>query len=77
MSAYYSTIYVTVFTVMTYFKEDGRFSSCQIKAASPFKKRFTVSNPLNSKKDFDATADWIYFETSHGKGAVDSVGGTD
>ena len=45
-------------------------------AASQFKNRFTVQNLRRLKADHGATADWSYFETSHGKGAVDGVGGT-
>ena len=45
-------------------------------AASQFKNRFTVQNLKHSQTDFGVSADWSYFETSHGKGAVDGVGGT-
>ena len=45
-------------------------------AASQFKNRFTVQNLKHSQTDYGVSADWSYFETSHGKVAVDGVGGT-
>ena len=44
-------------------------------AASQFKNRFTLSNLLFHKEDFGSTPTWSFHETSHGKGAMDGVGG--
>lgn len=44
-------------------------------AASQFKNKFTLSNLLFFGEDFQLTAEWNFFATSHGKGAVDGVGG--
>lgn len=40
-----------------------------------FKNKFTLSNLLHHQKDFGCTADWNFFETAHGKGPVDGIGG--
>ena len=45
-------------------------------AASQFKNKYCFANMLHHRQDFNATMDWSYFETAHGKGAVDGVGGT-
>lgn len=44
-------------------------------AGSQYKNRFNFLNLLFHKKDFNATAEWHFFATSHGKGAVDGIGG--
>ena len=37
---------------------------------------YSVQNLKHSQTDYGVSADWSYYETSHGKGAVDGVGGT-
>lgn len=44
-------------------------------AASQFKSRYTVCDLLFHEKEFGFLADHSYFETSHGKGPHDGVGG--
>lgn len=44
-------------------------------AASQFKSRYTVCDLHFHEKDFGFPADHSYFETSHGKGPHDGVGG--
>ncbi|XP_063222679.1 uncharacterized protein LOC134531076 isoform X2 [Bacillus rossius redtenbacheri] len=44
--------------------------------AAQFKNRFTVVNLTYFQTDCNISADWNYFATSHGKGAVNGVGGT-
>lgn len=41
-----------------------------------FKNKYCFANMLYHEKDFNATMDWSFFETAHGKGAVDGIGGT-
>lgn len=43
--------------------------------AAQFKNKFTLSNLLYMQEDFGISADWSFLATSHGKGAVDGVGG--
>lgn len=43
--------------------------------AAQFKNRFTLLNLTYLQTDFGVTGDWNFFATSHGKGAVDGVGG--
>ena len=43
-------------------------------AASQFKNKFTLSNLCFMPKDFGITAEWYFFATAHGKGAVDGIG---
>ena len=45
-------------------------------AASQFKNKFCFVNMLFHEHDFGCTMDWSFFETAHGKGAFDGVGGT-
>jgi hypothetical protein len=45
-------------------------------AASQFKNKFMLSNLLYTEQDFQCTGEWIFFPTSHGKNAVDGIGGT-
>lgn len=40
-----------------------------------FKNKYTLSNLLYHQQDFDCKADWNFFETAHGKGPVDGIGG--
>jgi hypothetical protein len=40
-----------------------------------FKNKFTLSNLCHMQQDFDVTGEWFFFATSHGKGAVDGIGG--
>ena len=42
---------------------------------SQFKNKYTFSNLLFHEHDFGCTAEWNFFETSHGKGPVDGIGG--
>lgn len=44
--------------------------------AAQFKNRYTLQNLCFMNKDFRFTGEWNFFATSHGKGAVDSIGGT-
>ena len=44
-------------------------------AASQFKNRFNLATVLYHPLDFGIQATWSFFETAHGKGAVDGVGG--
>ena len=43
---------------------------------SQFKNKYTLSNLLLHEHDFGCTAEWNFFETAHGKGPVDGIGGT-
>lgn len=43
--------------------------------AAQFKNKFTMSNLLFMSEDFGVTVKWNFFATSHGKGAVDGIGG--
>lgn len=46
-------------------------------SAAQFKQRFTLSTlPIHAARFQFATINWHYFATSHGKGAVDGIGGT-
>lgn len=42
--------------------------------AGQFKNKYSLSNLCFFEKDFGLTADWNFFASSHGKGAVDGVG---
>lgn len=44
-------------------------------AASQFKNRYMFANLLFHKEELNMEADWSFFETAHGKGAVDGIGG--
>ena len=44
-------------------------------AGSQFKNRFNLACGLYHPLDFGTQATWSFFETAHGKGAVDGVGG--
>lgn len=44
--------------------------------AAQFKNRYSLSNLIHMKTDVGFSADWTFFATSHGKGAVDGVGAT-
>ena len=44
--------------------------------AAQFKNRYTMSNLLFFEEDFNFRGEWNFFATSHGKGAVDGVGGS-
>ena len=44
-------------------------------AGSPFKNRFNLACVLYHPLDYETQATWSFFETAHGKGAVDGVGG--
>lgn len=44
--------------------------------AAQFKNKFTLTNLTFMIEEFGLTADWSFFATSHGKGAVDGVGAT-
>ena len=37
--------------------------------------RFTFANLVCHEADYGLKADWSFFETAHGKGPVDGVGG--
>ena len=42
--------------------------------SSQFRNRFNMSNVIYHEVEFGAEATWSYFETAHGKGAVDGIG---
>lgn len=44
-------------------------------AASQFKSKYLFANLYHLQQTFDVSLEWSYFATSHGKGAVDGVGG--
>ena len=44
-------------------------------AGSQFKNKFHLSSIIYHQDDYDCDAMWNFFETEHGKGAVDGVGG--
>lgn len=43
--------------------------------AAQFKNKFTLSNLCFMMYDFGVEGEWVFFATSHGKGAVDGIGG--
>lgn len=43
--------------------------------AAQFKNRYTLSNLCFMEDDYGVTGEWNFFASSHGKGAVDAVGG--
>jgi hypothetical protein len=45
-------------------------------AASQFKNRYIIQYLTNMMDKFDINFSWNYFSSSHGKGVVDSIGGT-
>lgn len=45
-------------------------------AAGQYKNKKNFMNLLHHKTDFQVTAEWHFFATSHGKGPCDGVGGT-
>lgn len=45
-------------------------------AASQFKNRYIIQYLTNIMDKFDINFSWNYFSSSHGKGVVDSIGGT-
>lgn len=42
--------------------------------AAQFKNRYTISSVFYSTEDWGVKVDWVFFATSHGKGAVDGLG---
>ena len=44
-------------------------------AGSQFKNRFNLASVLYHPLDYGTQSTWSFFETAHGKGAVDGVGG--
>ena len=44
-------------------------------AGSQFKNQYNLSSLLYHEKDFNCKATWSFFETAHGEGPVDGVGG--
>lgn len=44
--------------------------------AGQYKNKMAVSNVWYHHKDFNSTAEWHFFATSHGKSACDGIGGT-
>lgn len=45
-------------------------------AASQFKQRYTLYNITHLAEELDIGIEWNFFESYHGKGAVDAIGGT-
>ena len=45
-------------------------------AASQFKQRYLFSNLYEWQSEFSIQLIWNFFATSHGKGAVDGIGGS-
>lgn len=59
-------------------KQNGKLKYISIFSdgcAAQFKNRYTLSNLCFMEQDYGVTAEWNFFATSHGKGAVDAVGG--
>lgn len=48
---------------------------CSDGCAAQFKNKFTLSNLIHGKEDFDVCAEWHFTPTSHGKSAADGLGG--
>lgn len=46
-----------------------------IRAAS-VKNRYNAENLIYHQEEFGCTADWSFFQSGHGKGPVDGIGGT-
>lgn len=44
--------------------------------AQQFKNKYTLSNLCFFEKDFNLEVEWNFFASSHGKGAMDGIGGT-
>ena len=44
--------------------------------AAQFKNKYTMANLCFMEEDFGVGGDWVFFGSSHGKGAVDAIGGT-
>ena len=44
-------------------------------AGSQFKNKFVLTNLLHHHLDFETDVTWSFFDTAHGKGPVDGVGG--
>ena len=73
-----------VYTFMTYLFNHLATKNPQIKtinifsngAISQFKQRYLFSNLHEWETDFGVQLVWNFFATSHGKGAVDGIGGT-
>lgn len=45
-------------------------------AGSQYKNKFNFINLIEHEKEFGIPAEWHFFATSHGKGAVDGIGGS-
>ena len=45
-------------------------------AESLFENKFTAQNLVHHQDEFGCSAGWSYFETGHGKGPVNGMGGT-
>lgn len=45
-------------------------------AGSQFKNKFTLSNLVYVKEDYNLKVSWAFSATAHGKGAVDGIGAT-
>jgi hypothetical protein len=74
------TVYTFLKKVLNYLKEQIP-ESRHVKyfsdgAASQYKNYKNLSNLCKQEQDFDLTADWNFFATSHGKSACDGIGGT-
>jgi hypothetical protein len=74
-----STFYVFQKTVIQYNKTMDsnmrKMSYFGDGAASQYKDRKNVTNLVN-KNNFGISAEWYFFNTSHGKSPCDAVGGT-
>lgn len=44
--------------------------------AAQFKNKFTLSNLVHAKDDFNVSIEWHFSPTSHGKSAADGIGGS-
>lgn len=72
-------VWVFLKEIITDLKRDHSIEEVSIFSdgcASQFKNRYTLSNLCHMEEDFGVTGDWCFFATSHGKGAVDGVGGS-
>lgn len=76
-------VYTFLKTILLYIKELFCTKELEVKdlvifsdgSAAQFKNKFTISNLCYFEDEFGLTPQWHYFATSHGKGAVDGIGG--
>ncbi len=72
-------VWVMLKAILKHIKENYQISTVKIFSdgcAAQFKNRYTMMNLIFMQDDFDITGEWAFFASSHGKGAVDAIGGT-